>query len=74
MLASFNSPTLDAQAFISGIMVLSKTGKAISTNNTNSTILAIIITLSSLIMLVLLYLLFLSKNTSTQKKAQKDVL
>lgn len=74
LLASFNSPTLDAQAFISGIMVLPKPDKAISVTGTNSTLLTIVIALSALIMLVLLYLLFLPKNSSTQTKAQENIL
>ncbi len=74
LLASFNNSTLDAQAFISGIIVLPKPDTTASVSGTNSTLLTIIIALSALIMLVLLYLLFLPKKTSTQTKAQENIL
>lgn len=75
LLASFNNSTLDAQAFISGIVVTEP--PQITINNSSSSIVTItivIITLVSMIMLVLLYLFFLATDNSKQTKVHKDIV
>lgn len=77
LLASINSSNLDAQAFISGIVVTEspQVGQA-TTNSSNSmvTITVVIITLVSMIMLILLYLFFLRTDSPKQPKVEKDIL
>lgn len=72
LLASFNSSTLDAQAFISGIVV-TEIPQTTTNNNSSSivTITVVVITLVSIIMLILLYLFFLATDKT---KVQKDIV
>jgi hypothetical protein len=77
LLASINSSNLDAQAFISGILVTENLQASQATTNSNNsivTITVVIITLVSMIMLILLYLFFLRTDNLKQPKVEKDIL
>lgn len=75
MLASFNSSTLDAQAFISGIVVPETTNLNSISNISNYTVtIIVIIILAFIIMLIFLYIFSLAPDRSKQAKVQKDVV
>ncbi len=72
---SISGSRLDAQAFISGIVVTESTQLAqtsIFSKSVNTTIT--IITLGAILILVLLYLFFLATDRSKQSKVDKDIL